>query len=326
MADPGIQHEVLVWTDSDRAPLVEATLQRMEGLGLHVLGVGGPRRGPLADLARRLSAPLGDDFRKMVIDQPAGYLLLATSDGLSPGDLDQVRRHQMSVLAIEPAPIRSESLLPADRGREEMLGRLVPAPWMRQSPSWLSAAEPQEAIGAIRTVRLSALGPYAAGSLFARLYDALDMLIHLLGVPDTVDASLSGPLSEPPQDVRALTGNLTAHLRFASGVSAVLHASDRSARWLREMVVMGTEGQLFLTESDYRLFASSGTSLDDRRIPGPVEPADLIAFQWKRLLEGRPLPGTVDPLSVVACCETALLSCRTGSSESTETLLRIRVG
>jgi len=260
----------------------------------------------------------------MVIDSPAGYLLLGTAEGVSPSDLDQVRRWQTTVLAIEPPANDLGLMEPADQGREQMVGRMVIAPWLRMSPAWLSAADPQQALGTIHSARVSVMSPPQVGSLFGRLYDALDMLIGLMGMPDSIDAALTGPLGEIPDDLRALTGHLTAHLRFGQDTSAVMHVSDRSGFWARRLVAMGTGGQLVLEDNRYRLFDGDGAELDASE---PAEPADtpaaLIAAQWRRMIDSRHAPLT-NPRRIVACCETAILSCKTGNAESTETLIRIR--
>lgn len=313
-------HEALVWTDEQREPLVRRILDQMDGV--RILAVGGPRKGRLNDLAAKHDCAVEDDIRKMLIEQPASYLLLATEEGVGREDLIQARRAQMQVLAVEP-PVDKLDQIETDRGRDEAMGRMFVVPWWRTSPVWQSAADPQEAIGSIWAIQATSLCDVTSGSLYGRLYDTLDMIVNMLGIPDTVDASLAGPLAEPPQHLRHLTGALTAHLRFGEGMSAAIHISDQSGQWSRKLEVIGAEGQLRLSDDGYHLF-SGGEQLDAFQVEGdPADAASLIASQWQRLILHGHAPTPIDAKAVVACSEAILLSCRTGHGESPTTMLRI---
>jgi hypothetical protein len=309
---------VLVWCDGPREQIVQGLLGRMAEI--QVLAVGGPRRGQIAGLADSLGVKLHDDLRKMLIDYPAGSLVLATAEGVGAAELKAAHEARVAVVSLEPP------MWAADAGgsAENWMAAVTVVPSLRMSPAWLSAAEPLEAVGKLRSVQLSSLGPRSAGTLFARLYECVEMLVHLLGVPLTVDAALTGGPAEPPEELAAVTGDLTAHLRFRAGPSAILHVSDRSAAWSRRLVVLGEQGQLALGDVSYTLLDCTGRTLDTLAAPSKsVDPADLIAHQWKRQLEGAALPMAVDVRAVHMCCRAALLSCRTSQLESPETLLRI---
>jgi hypothetical protein len=313
-------HEALIWTDEQREPLVRRVLEKMDGL--QILALGGPRKGRLNDLAAKYGCVVEDDIRKMLIEQPASYLFLATDEGVSREDLAQARRAQIQVLAIEP-PAEPLDQIETDRGRDEAMGRLFVVPWWRTSPVWQSAADPQEALGSIWAIQATSLCNTTAGSLYGRLYDTLDMIVNMVGMPDTVDASLAGPLGEPPQKLCHLTGALTAHLRFGGGGSAVIHVSDQSGQWSRRLEIIGADGQLRLTDDAYHLF-SGGAQLDAHQSDdGPADASQLIASQWQRLILHAHAPTPVDAKAVVACSEAILLSCRTGHGESPTTMLRI---
>lgn len=329
MNDQGPTHEVLIWTDAERGDLVEQILGRMRGV--HVLAVGGPRKGPLAQLAQTLDARCEDDLRKMLVDQPAAYLLLATVAGVSKAELEQAQRSGTAVLALEPVAADLDVL-----GSEELVRSVVMLPALHASPAWQAAAEPQQALGVIQSIHLSSLAPPTAGSLYTRLYECLDLLTTLMPAPETIDAALTGPLKAPPEDLRSLTGHLTAHLRFpggsggsggSGGASAVLHLSDRAAAWSRRLVILGDEGQLELDDVSYRLSAADGHTLDELAPPTQQpDPADLIVAQWMKLLDRAPTPRTSPPYQIIAAAKSALLSCRTGELESVATLLRMRRG
>ncbi len=263
----------------------------------------------------------------MLVDHPAEYLLLGTAEGVLPGDLDTARRTQMRIPAIEPPDAQMEGLYTLDRGRDETLGRIVLTPWIRLSPAWLSAAEPQEALGQIQSVDIESTCRPGEGSLYGRLFDAMDLLLYLMGLPDQIDAALTGPLGEVPDALPSLTGHLTAHLRFGHRASAVIRVSDRAAQWRRRVTAQGNTGELELEDDHYRLYGPNGKCLDESAASSQTSSPDgLIAAQWKRWIEHAHTPAPIDPRAIVACCQTALLSCKTGNTESTDTLLRMHGG
>ena len=237
-------------------------------------------------------------------------------------DLDQARRNGMHVLAVGP-PVDQLEQTHVDRGRDEAKGKLFVVPWWRTSPAWQSAADPQEALGEIWAIEAMSLCPPSHGSLYGRLYDCLDMVVNLMGLPDMIDAALSGPLSEPPQHLRHLTGALTAHLRFGEKASAQVFVSDRSSIWSRRMEAIGSEGQLRLCDGTYSLYAKDQPLDALEGGDGQMDAGQLIASQWQRLAQHGMSPTPIDTKAVVACAATILLSCRTGQGESPTTMLRM---
>ncbi len=314
---------VILWVDAQRAALAQAVMQRMtDTAALRVIAVSGPRRSALADIAQRFAAPVEDDLRKLLLHHPAAFLLMATADGLTAADLAAFRRAGTAILAIEPPAALPDS---PDQSLDD--APLIVAPSLTASPVWLSAAEPQEALGPIHSASLLTLAPPSAGSLAARLYLAMQALVQLIGVPQSIDAHLTGPLAQPPDDLRGLTGHLTANLRFPIGASAALHASDRSAQWLRRLQAHGQRGELILDDLSYQFFDTDSKPLDNVTLAtAPPDPADLIAEQWRRAIDQPtppPAPGSPsDPRTILACCQATLLSCRTAQLESPETFLR----
>lgn len=305
---------VAIWCDGPRVELIRRVLGKLPELRIEA--VGGPGRGPLADLADALGVKPTDDLRKMLIDFPSRYLLLATVEDVGPAELKAAREGGTMIVSLEP--------LDRDQLGLEAYPNAMFAPALRASPGWISAAEPLEVLGRVRSIQVTSMGPRWAASLYARLHEAVEMLAHLLGSPLTVDACLSGGPTEPPDRLAAITGDLTAHLRFGTA-AAVLHASDHSPLWSRRVSIRADAGQLTFDDLSYSLVDASGKMVDGlAAAAGPVDPADLIARQWRRQIEGGAPPIPADPVAVEACCEAALLSCRTGQLESTGTLMRMR--
>lgn len=315
------QHEVVIWADAASVELARTVMGRMPEL--RATAVGGHRRTGLADLADAVDAPVIDDLRRILIEQPPAYLLLASAAGVSGEELRQARNAGAVVMALEPV-LNVDHAAPGVADDPLKPSLPVLGWWWRQSPAWLAAAEPQQALGSIRAANVVSLAPAYTASLLARLMDAMDMLVHLLGLPETVDAALTGALGEPPEELRGLTGNLTAHMRFADRVNASLIVSDRAATWQRRLTTLGAHAQLELGDVGYRLHRLDGSTLD--AVPGlddPLDAVDLLIQQWRRIIAGTVTPRRPDPRRLIACCQAALLSCRTGQLESPGTLMRM---
>ncbi len=312
-------HETLIWTDAPRAALIEQVAQRVEGLS--VLAVGGPRKAEVKPLAESLDAEPYDDLRKMLVDRPGSSLVLGTMDGARLDDLRQAVEQGADVLALEPPCDENGRTLRWERGQEPA-GRLVHAPMLRLSPAWLSAADPQQVLGRLCAVSLALLGPAEAGSLFTRLYDAMDWIVSTLGIPQGIEARLTGPLSEPPENPTGLTGRMTAHLHFSDGASATLLAADRAAVWSRQMSVVGESGQLLMDDRGYQIFAAGADEADAAAV-APNDPVELIARQWRWMIDHRMGPERIDLAGVLASCRAALLSARTGETESPDTFMKL---
>jgi len=319
--------QAIVWTDAAGAPLVERVLGYQSDVA--VAAVGGPRKGDLSDLAGRLVIDeVADDLRQMIIN--AGErdvdLLLATQQGVKLDDIRLALDSGVDVLTLEPLTTQADRALLSTEPTTKA-GWLWLTPLLRFSPGYLAAVQPQEALGPIRSIGLSSTAAPGTVSLLARLVDCLDMLIAWLGVPVTIDAAWTGPLTEAPDDLRGITGHLAMNVHFADNVAAAVQISDRAAVTRRSMTVIGEDGTLLLDDDRYRLFTADGEQLDatetDRTHHADL--AELIAHQWRHLLTTRPTGKQPDPRAILGCCEAAMLSARTGQAESTETLVRMKM-
>ncbi|MBI1375285.1 MAG: hypothetical protein GC159_21410 [Phycisphaera sp.] len=349
--------DVLAWTDPQRAGLVEAVLRRLVADGVTVAAIGGPTRAGLSEFGKAFDLPVMDDLRQMRVAHPTSVVLLATTESVGRGDVQAARAAGAIVLMIEPPLTEvgppdatlwtppAESTDAADTSAPGATpgqsGRVMVTPLLRTSPGWRAAvdADAIAMIGRVRTVAVSVLGPTDLGGVYARLFDAMDIVHHLFGTADTIDATLSGPLTEPPADLRGMTGHLTAHLRFGSGASAVVQVADRAVTFDRFVTVLGDRGQLHVSDTAFDLVAREPQreSADDAA-PAPADapprslhvsldvstdPADLITHQW-RLLRDRPAAiEHGDVRRIIASCQAASLSTRTGELESPATLLRL---
>lgn len=334
--------EVTIWTEAPRAGTVRQILAEMGPL-VRAIGVGGSRSAELDGLARGLNCPLEDDFRKLMIDRPAEFVLLGGTTDLGPADLLTVLDQGSTVICLEPpagtfqeldelyAPARRRS--PAEEPTARA-GRLIVAPSMTRSPSWLSAADPAAAIELAESLSLVTVGHPADCSLFARLYDAWQTALSLMLMPDTIDATMVTPLAEAPESLRLITGHITAHGRLSDGRGLTLQASDQAGSTFRRIDLLGKTGSFHATDDMYVLMNRRGEIIDQWRAEGYVlNFTALVAATWRPLL-GRTSGGggggteavNVDhERRVLACCLASLLSSRTGQPENPAKLLSLKV-
>jgi hypothetical protein len=324
--------EVLIWCNADHAALVREVMHLLPDVS--VAGLGGPRRGELADLAHELAVAPSDDLRQMLTERMPRFVLLASDGGYKPADLEPVLAAGGDLLAITPVAASTDQVLEQDPSRPGR-GRMLQLPLLRCSPGYLAAAEPETVIGRVDAMQLRLLAPPGTGGMAARLTDAFDLVVHLAGVPDLVDAGLSGPLTAVPDDLRGLTGHIAAHARYGGGTSVSVLLSDRAPLWRRSVTVIGRDATLLLHDNHYRLIfhrreaenaeATDQPAEQEQVAETPARPAELIAEQWRWWMRQQIKPAPVDRRAVLACAQTALLSCRTGQPESPHTLLRMGV-
>ena len=74
------------------------------------------------------------------------------------------------------------------------------------------------------------------GTLFSRLFDAMDLLQSICGPIESINASLSGPLERVPEDLHALHGHMTINLRFKPNRCACIALSNHAGNWFRGLL------------------------------------------------------------------------------------------
>ncbi len=326
MPTPKLSPEATIWTDARHAPLA-GELMNLMGSAIKPIGIGGPPVAEVNQLAKELDCPPHDDLRKLLVDRPAAYLLMTSLEGVTPDDLFSVCDQGTTVLTLEPIASNLQGLSASLKLNSGSTGRILTAPVFAQSPGFLSAADPYELLGDRRAIRFSSDGRPEHGSLFARLFDTWMTVLNFALLPESIDASLVGPLTEPTDDLRLLAGTLLAHARMPSAVAALLEVSDTSAQTGRELRVQGDGASLRITESAYTLHGPGGDLLDQAQDSGPAGFADMLAAQWRRLLD-QPYPAgsalhAQTQADAMACCLASLLSIRTGQPESPGKLLEI---
>jgi predicted dehydrogenase len=145
----------------------------------------------------------------------------------------------------------------------------------------------------------------------------MDLVFTLCGVVETMDAALATPLARVPDLLAGLHGHLTLNMRFPGHYCACVAVSDRAGAWFRGVTVLGDGGCLRINDGGFDWLAPDGRLLDSHHEERNLTAGELIGEQIKRMLGGldtNEVPP--DNARLLALCEAARLSCRTGQGEA----------
>lgn len=322
-----IAPEAIVWTDAKRTTLA-ADILRALGPAVKLIGIGGPRGGDTSQLAQQNDLSPYDDLRKLLVDRPASFLLLATMAGIDAKMLQFALAQGTTILALEPTSAGFDQIIPAKAPQGD--GKLLTLPAFTLSPAWIKAGDTQDILGQVRLVVFESLGPASQLSLHARLAEAWHVVTRFAGSPETIDCSIVGPLTEIPDDPRLAAGHLAAHARLPRSATAQVTISDQTKQHHRRLLVIGDQGRLLMTDLAYELHGPDGNLLEQVQLSiAPLPPAvasddtfiQLAAAQWRRLIDHpdqTPLqvPSTQQQAANLGCQMACLLSARTGQPEN----------
>jgi hypothetical protein len=336
----------------------------LAGLTIVAAGTGEPGRS--GEIAQALGAEPLTDLRNAIASTKVDLILLAAADRLGehrPGEdadmLRQAAERGVTVATLEPLPAALVELVAGAAGADIETIRGAGsgmARWARFVPLSRGTRPLREAqdvvaqFGAVRAASIVCLGAPAHGTLGARVLDAMDLALTLVGEPETIDAAFLGAHAGqamhtlPGETLRGLHGDLTAHLRFADGRACSILASNQAGRWERVLTLIGSGGRLRIYNDGFEWIGIGGDKLDQSRTrkatrdafkPPTPKAADIdapsgygaaIAEQLSTLLRAGPgdtSTGVMDLSRVLALGQAALLSARTGEGEAPGTIARM---
>ncbi len=334
----------VVWAEPDRA-LVLRSVSALAGLA--VVGAGCGVKGRSSGVASIFGCAVVDDLRSVLTDGACDLVVIGSAGDFGgasdPSDAAAVlaaRQRGVRVVSLEPLPASALELGGAwsatGAGGLSAVDAAVFVPLARTARSFRECAEVFEMFGQARTLHVEACCRPDEGTLGARLFSAVEVVVWLMGEPESVDAAYAPPgrgpvMALPGEKLRGTVGDITVNFRFADGRAASVLASDQSGRWSRNLTMLGGGGRLRVYDDGFEWVNSEGDKVDAARhtkrrgetleMPRSVE---AMADAFTRLLDPAiPDEGPIDHASVLAVCQAVLLSTRTGSSESPSTIRRM---
>jgi hypothetical protein len=324
---PSTSPTIRGWISPEQIPLLEEIVART-GFELEAVGHDG-RGGQAADIAKTLNARAYPSFREFVQSGQAEIVFLGVLPNTDHELLLELFERASHVFTLEPIPDSIHRLSTESRAAAGRYPDFLPL-W-RTTKSFKTILEAIESSEPPKVVSLTSTSLPDCGSLGARLFDAMDAVFTLLGVPETIDAVIHGPRQgrvelQPGQHLRSLRGELTAHIRGAQGRSATITLSDRAGAWSRTVTALGDAGIMRCHEHRFDWTSADGEIIEKSGQETSPTFAKSVTESMQRALDihaGATRP--VDLPRVLAMAEAALLSARTGQPESPVTMMRLAV-
>jgi hypothetical protein len=261
----------------------------MKESGINLVAVGSSDQAATDALSSSLKCEQCNDLRTMVTRYDDAVIWIGTP-GAYDASLCEILRHR-SMPAVTTTPLSgSMDELVAEAG-------LPPAakfvPLMRRSAGFGEALDDIEQFGQPVCAHCTMLCSQVEGTLWARLFDAMDFIDQLFGTPESVHAfHFGGKVPDEPSDLR---GHMTVNLQFQQQRCATLLLSDQ-APWKRETFMISDGHTITIND-------------------GGATPATMIAEGIILSTQESSPTAIADAPRVLALCEAARMSCLTGSSE-----------
>lgn len=285
---PAPYPHLVAWISASQESLLKAVAKEAK---LKLVAVGSTNKDDGVVLSNSLKVDCCDDIRSMATEYDDALFLISEAGAYEQTLCELLRLRAQYTLTTTPLSGDIDSMM-AEAGQ-------VPAakfvPLMRRSIGFGQILDETDQFGRPAAAHCTVLCAPHEGTLWSRLFDAMDFVDHYLGTPDLVHAFQSGGII--PDEPSNLRGHMSVQLRFGDQRCATLLLSDQ-ASWKREVLVIGENHTLTVDDGDASL-------------------ASLIAAGFS---EDQPRQ-SADAPRILALCEAARLSCLTGNSEQPSRVL-----
>ncbi|MFG0258651.1 MAG: hypothetical protein ACF8GE_12185 [Phycisphaerales bacterium JB043] len=313
------------WITPEQIPLL-AELLDLGGYSLEAVGHDG-RSGEASQMGEALGVQSCTSPRQLGEIASQSIVLLGVIPDMESEVLRDTLGGASHVITLEPCPdtirsISGDALISSGRP-------WVFAPLWRATEGMRTLHEAIEASTPPRVVSLSCVSPLGCASLGARLFDAMDAVLSLSGEPEWVDAMIHAPRHggfqlQAGNRLTTLFGEMTVHVRGIEGVSATVTLSDRGGRWTRSLLALGDAGIMRCEHDRFSWTHADGEAVEDDDADAGRSFARSVHETIQRELDiHSPTWRPVEHHRVLAMCEAALLSARTGQPESPATIMRM---
>ncbi len=324
----------ILWLEPDQAPPLKRVLECAD---IELVGAGSPDSARIGQVASDLECDPIDDLRHALASADADLVLLGSparfADQAQDADLDGLKaahaRH-VCVATLEPVPATVNAIGGTSfaevlqTGAINELAQMMPM--TRYTPMVDELCTVFETFAPIRSCSITLGMPQVLGSLGARLFDAMDLIRSLIGIPDIIEAAYISPTVGrglhplPGQSLRDLHGEFTLNLRFSDGRCASLLLTNQVGASMIHMTLMSTEGHISANNDGFKWFNPDGEMIDSYNAP-QTKDADLsetaLVNQLIECCTGvGPKRAPIDYPSVLSMTHATLLSTRTGQGES----------
>ena len=270
----------------------QATLAKdvAKAANLQLVAVGTSDQPNVVGLGETLKAETCDDIRSMTTQFEDAIFWIAEPRAYDISLCELLRHREMPTVTTTPLSGNIDELV-VESGKTPAAKYI---PLFRRSSSYGEATDDIEQFGQPHSAHCTMTCSHVEGTLWSRLFDAMDSINGLFGTPEIVQAFLHS--SRVPDEPSDLLGHMTVNVQFQQQRCATLLLSDQSS-WKREMQMIGDDHSITFGDGD-------------------TSPAQLIA-DGIHSSEAT----MADAPRVLALCEAARLSCLTGSAEQPSRVL-----
>jgi hypothetical protein len=310
---------LIAWVERGQEKLLTDAIEEAR---MTLTAIGSPSSATADAMSKSLDAARVDDLRQAIQQEEAELLWLVAPERIAADERRLIREVGRRTVSSEPRPVAIADLMM--NPQEADTAHFVPL--FRRSPGYRGAMDAVGELAPPQCVIVSFVCGAGEGTLFARLFDAMDVLEALCGEVEGIDAALAGPLAGVPDSLENLHGHMTINVRFADNCCAGVSVSDCAGSWHRQAILLGGKGRLRITDTGDESFGADGRLISAHHDERPLTPGILVGMDITRRLENRAAPATAPPPNtarLLALCEAALLSCRTKQSEAPGKLLEM---
>ncbi len=174
-----------------------------------------------------------------------------------------------------------------------------------------------EEFGEPRAINMVMLSDPTAGSIGARLYDALDAIVHIAGSPiESIHGRFNGTVrGSLPDSPTAVDGRITATFRLESGIIGNLFVSNVNGPWTRGCLLMCDEGIITADDHTSRWQPREHDTCELQQPTNPSTIDEHLADRMLALLDDQPAEPPPHRRDIFAAWLACWLSCRTGQVE-----------
>lgn len=304
------RNRIIVWGDAQQEQLIREALDHAD---LELVAAGSPTSTAASKLCEALQTERIDDLRQAIQRDDVDLLWLAAPGSVDAAERRLIREVGLRALSTEPRPVNIAEAIsnPAEMETAEFI------PLMRRSAGYRASTQVLDDFGPAQCVNVFLRSGPGEGTLFARLFDAMDVIDVLCGQPESLDAALATPLPRVPETLAGLHGHITLNLRFTKNRCACVAVSDLAGAWFRGVTILGDNGCLRISDAGFDWIARDGQIVEAQHEPEQLRAGQIIGEQIRRTLDS--LDTTEAPpenARLLALCESARLSCRTGQGET----------
>ncbi|MBC8201959.1 MAG: hypothetical protein H8E86_07915 [Planctomycetes bacterium] len=280
---------LVAWIAQSQVQLVKDVAK---AANVKLIAIGTTNQSELPALGKKLNVKTCSDIRSLATNYDDAILWIAEPEAFNVSLCELLRHRTNQTITTTPLSGGMDELV--DESGKPPAAKFIPL--MRRSSSFGEAQDDIEQFGPPVSAHCTMTCSLIEGTLWSRLFDAMDCINGLFGTPEIVQAFLhSNRVPDEPSDLR---GHMSVNLQFQNQRVATMLLSDH-ASWKREMLLIGEDHSIIMNDGD-------------------ATPAQLIAQSMYSTH-----PTTADAPRVLALCEAARLSCLTGTCEQPSRVLEM---